>query len=167
MHTVGRHVRIPGMHMEIRYRFMKQGEEAKVCSLIEKVFNEFVAPDYGPEGVNEFFKFANPHALAERAGLGQVVVVAEQESEIVGVIEIIRYDHISMLFVGRRGEGIAKDLIRIAVGECRKRQPDLKQITVNSSPFAEPIYCRMGFKTTGSFQKKNGIIFVPMACDLE
>ena len=66
------------MDTDIRYRFMKKGEEEKVCSLVEKVFNEFVAPDYGEEGITEFFKFANPLALAERAGSEQVVVVAEQ-----------------------------------------------------------------------------------------
>ncbi|MBF0530616.1 MAG: GNAT family N-acetyltransferase [Deltaproteobacteria bacterium] len=167
MLEIERHMRISGLNSGIRYRFMKQGEEAKVCSLIEEVFNEFVAPDYEPEGVDDFFKFANQHALAERAGSEQVVVVAEHEAEIVGVIEMIRYDHISLLFVRRRNVGVARELIRIAEDECRKRQAGLKQITVNSSLFAEPIYCRMGFEATGPIQKINGIIFVPMARNLE
>ncbi len=51
---------------DTQYRFMRKGEETKVCSLVEKVFNEFVAPDYEEEGINEFFKFGNPFALAER-----------------------------------------------------------------------------------------------------
>jgi len=145
---------------------MKQGEEAKVCSLVAKIFNEFVAPDYEQDGIEEFFKFANADSLAERVGPEQTVVVAEQDSEIVGVIEMSRCDHISLLFVSRRGEGIAKELIRKAVDECRRRQPDVKRITVNSSPFAEPVYSRMGFKRTGPLQKKNGIIFVPMALEI-
>jgi GNAT superfamily N-acetyltransferase len=152
---------------EIRYRSMIQGEEAKVCSLIEKVFNEFVAPDYGPEGVEGFFRFADPRALAGRAGPGQVVVVAEQGSVLVGMIEMLECDHISLLFVSRRGEGVAKGLVRTAVEECRRRKPDLKRITVNSSPFAEPVYRRMGFEEEGPFQKKHGIIFKPMARDVE
>jgi len=145
---------------------MKQGEEAKVCSLVEKVFNEFVAPDYGPDGIEEFFRFAGADALAKRFRPDQVVMIAEQGAEIIGIIEMVRYAHLSLLFVSRRGEGIAKELFSRAVEECRKRQPDLKQITVNSSPFAEPVYRRMGFNATGPKQKKNGIIFVPMALEI-
>jgi len=155
------------MNVDIDYRSMQKGEEAKVSSLVEKVFNEFVAPDYEAEGANEFFKFANPLALAERASTEQVVIVAEQGSDLVGIIEMRNYDHIAMLFVSLRGKGIAKELINRAVEECRKRKPELKRIMVNSSPFAEPIYSKMGFKSTGPFQKKNGITFKPMVKDLE
>lgn len=155
------------MNTDIRYRSMKKGEEEKVCRLIEKVFNELVAPDYETEGVNEFYRFVNPIDLAERAGPEQVVIVAEQGRDLVGAIEMGNCDHIAMLFVSLRGKGIAKELIKKAVEECRKRNPEIIRISVNSSPFAEPVYCRMGFKPTGAFQKKNGIIFEPMVKDLE
>ena len=146
---------------------MKKGEEQKVCSLVEKVFNEFVAPDYGREGIEEFFKFANPVALAGREGSGQVVLVAEQGTEIAGVIEMRELEHIAILFVTSRGQGIAKELIIRALAECSKNKPGLKRITVNSSRFAETFYAKMGFKTTGPFQEKNGIKFVPMVFDIE
>ena len=152
--------------MDIRYRFMKKGEEEKVCALVEKVFNEFVTPDYGSDGVNEFFKFANPLAMAERGGTEQVAIVAEKGGDIVGIVEMRNSNHIALLFVSCRGEGIARELVKRAVKECRMRHPDLKTITVNSSLFADPVYARMGFMTTGPAQKKNGIIFVPMTLDL-
>lgn len=154
------------MNLDIQYRFMHPGEEASVCSLIENVFNEFVAPDYDLEGINEFFKFANPLAMAERAGMEQVIVIAERKSDLVGIIEMRECEHIALLFVSYRGRGIAKELIKKAVEECCKRQPDIKTITVNSSLFAEPVYSRMGFKSTGLVQKKNGITFVPMVCHM-
>jgi GNAT superfamily N-acetyltransferase len=141
---------------------MKAGEEAQVCALVERVFREFVAPDYGPEGIEVFFTFANPEAMAQRAGPEQVIVVAEQGSEMVGMIEMRGHDHIAMLFVSRHRQGIAKELLRLAVQECRRRRPEVRQITVNSSPFAEPIYRRMGFVATGPVQEKKGILFVPM-----
>ncbi|MFY9398413.1 MAG: GNAT family N-acetyltransferase [Desulfomonilia bacterium] len=146
---------------------MREGEETKACSLVEKVFNEFVAPDYDEEGIEEFFKFAHPLALARRAGPGRVVIVAEQGPELAGIIEMLDCEHIAMLFVSLRGRGIAKELISMAIEECRKRRPGLRRITVNSSPFAVPVYERMGFRPTGPFQKKNGIIFKPMARDLD
>lgn len=151
---------------DIQYRSMQKGEEEKVCLLVEKILNEFVAPDYEDEGIKEFFKFANPTAMAERAGSGRMmIIVAERGSDLVGIIEMADCDHIAMLFVNLRGRGIAKNLITMAVEECRKRKPDLKRITVNSSPFAEPVYSRMGFRPTGPFQKKNGISFRPMALE--
>jgi GNAT superfamily N-acetyltransferase len=153
--------------MEIQYRFMKGGEESQVCSLVERVFHELVAPDYGPEGIHEFFQFANPKSMAERAGPEQVIVIAEQGADLVGMIEMRRCDHIALLFVSRRRQGIAKKLLRKAVQECRHRKPDVRRITVNSSPFAEPIYRRMGFTATGPVQEKNGILFVPMVCDCD
>ena len=146
---------------------MKCGEESRVCSLVEKVFHELVAPDYGPEGIQEFFRFANPKAMAERAGPEQVIVVAEQGSDPVRMIEMRGYDHIALLFVSRRRQGIAKELLCLAVQECRRRKPELRRISVNSSPFAEPIYRRMGFTATGPVEEKNGILFVPMACDCD
>ena len=155
------------MDMDIKYRFMKKGEEERVCALVEKVFNEFVAPDYDSEGVDEFFKYANPLAMSERGSTEQVIIVAEKGGDIVGIIEMRNSDHIALLFVSCRGEGVARELVKRAVKECRKRHPDLKTITVNSSLFAEPVYARMGFMTTGSAQKKNGIIFVPMAYELK
>jgi len=145
---------------------MRAGEEAEVCALVERVFNEFVAPDYGAQGVEVLFQFAHPAAMAERAGPGQVVIVAEQGADLVGMIEMRQCEHIAMLFVSQRGQGIGKELIKRAVEKCRKRKPDLKTITVNSSPFAEPIYAKMGFQATGPLQTKNGITFRPMACDL-
>jgi hypothetical protein len=153
--------------MGIRYRFMKKGEEGRACALIEKVFNEFLAPDYGREGVDEFFRFANPAAMAARMGPEQIVIVAEKGTDIIGVIEMRSVNHIAMLFVGNRGEGIAKGLFSRAVKECMKRNPDIKTITVNSSPFAEPVYSKMGFKATGPSQEKNGITFVPMSFELK
>jgi len=155
------------MNDKIKYRFMRLGEELKVCALVAEVFNEFVAPEYGQDGIDEFFKFANAEAMAGRTSPEQFVMVAEIGTEIGGMIEMVRYDHISLLFVSRRSKGIAKRLLTLAIKECSKRQPDLKEITVNSSPYAEPVYRAMGFQTTGPLQKKNGIIFVPMSCRLE
>ena len=151
------------MNTDVQYRLMRKGEEEKICSLVKKVFHEFVAPDYGEEGINEFFKFANPRALAERSGPEQVVVVAEQGSDLLGMIEILKCEHIALLFVSNRGKGIAKQLISRGVEECSKRQIELKRLSVNSSPFAKPIYAKLGFKKTGPVQEKNGITFVPMA----
>ena len=41
------------MEASLSYRLMRSGEEAAVCDLVVRVFNEFVAPDYTDEGIRE------------------------------------------------------------------------------------------------------------------
>ncbi len=46
---------------------------------------------------------------------------------------------------------------------CIKEQyPNVEKITVNSSPYAEKIYGRLGFNKVMELQEKNGIKFIPM-----
>jgi hypothetical protein len=44
-------------------RLMGTNEVTEVCNLVMCVFNEFIAPSYSQEGVNEFLKYAQPDAL--------------------------------------------------------------------------------------------------------
>ncbi|VFQ42806.1 GNAT family N-acetyltransferase [Desulfoluna butyratoxydans] len=152
--------------MDIRYRIMKKGDEHRACALVETVFNELVAPGYSPEGIGEFFKYASPEAMAARSDTGQVAVVAEHEGDMVGVIEMVAYSHVSLLFVGRRGQGIARELFRIALEACRSMNPELSEVTVNSSTYARAAYEKLGFTPTGPQQEKSGIVFVPMVCNV-
>ena len=146
----------------IQYRFLHPGEEQAACALVEFVFNEFVAPDLGPEGVQEFFRFANPIAMAARSGPEQIVVVAEHNSSLVGMIELRNGNHVSLLFVSLRGQSIARELLLRAAKECQLRQPDITKLTVNSSLYAEPMYRRLGFQPTSEPQTINGIRHIPM-----
>ena len=149
----------------IIYRFIKTGEEIEVCSLVNRVFDEFVAPDYGDDGVQEFRKYVNPPALLQRGQDNHIVLVAAEENKIVGIIEIRNNDHISLLFVDApfQGRGISRTLTDRALEICRQNKPTLTEVTVNSSLYALPIYKRLGFQQTQPEQVINGIRFVPMA----
>jgi GNAT superfamily N-acetyltransferase len=147
---------------------MQPGEETRVCDLITRVFNEFVAPDFPPEGIEEFLKFVQPDALRDRSRAGYLTLVATLGDEMVGVIQMKGRDHISLYFVDQAhmGEGIGRDLWRQALGQCRRERPDLAEITVNSSLYAVPIYEKLGFRQTEAEQVVNGIRFVPMVVEL-
>jgi hypothetical protein len=80
----------------IVYEEMRSGEEPAVCELVERVFSELVAPDYEREGVQEFFRFANPRAMAERTRSGGFVLVARQAEKLVGMLEFARPDRVAM-----------------------------------------------------------------------
>ncbi|MCU7853729.1 MAG: hypothetical protein KZQ80_16100 [Candidatus Thiodiazotropha sp. (ex Monitilora ramsayi)] len=61
----------------IAYQEMAAGEESAVCQLVAGIFNEYVAPDYGQDGIDEFFRFADPDAMKERKLAGGFVLVAK------------------------------------------------------------------------------------------
>jgi GNAT superfamily N-acetyltransferase len=146
------------------FRPMKAGEEISVVDLVMNVFNEFVAPLFPQEGIAEFKKFVYADAMAERLRAGNIIMLAETDQQIVGIIEIRENNHIALLFVERSHQnlGIAKELIGRSIEICRKRKLDIKRITVNSSPNAIKIYEKIGFKSIEDEKVKNGIRFMPM-----
>lgn len=149
---------------QIVYEFMKPGEEKPVIDLVISVFDEFVAPEFSSEGIEEFKKYADAEALAHRANSGSFIIIARNGSNPVGVIEIRDYNHVAMLFVSKQfqRQGIARALVRKAIEICLRRQPDLHKITVNSSPNSIHAYEKMGFISTSDEQISNGIRFIPM-----
>ena len=151
------------------YRRMQAGEESAVCDLVARVFEESVEPGFSPEGVQEFLGYAEPTALAQRAQDNHFVLVAATGDEIVGMIEVRNHDHVSLFFVDARvhQRGIGRELMQQALDSCRHNRPDLQQIDVNSSPYAVPVYERLGFRQAGAEQVKNGIRFVPMVLELQ
>jgi GNAT superfamily N-acetyltransferase len=152
----------------IAFRYMEFGEESEVFELISRVFNEFVAPGYSNEGIEEFMKYAQPEELAGRLKEDQVILVAELGSEIIGVIDILNCSHVALLFVDARFQrrGIGKELLRKALEICRQEEPSLSKVTVNSSPNAVTAYEKIGFEPTDIEQCVNGIRFVPMSLNV-
>lgn len=144
------------------YREMNIGEEKAVCELVEQVFNEYVASEYGQEGLEEFFRFANPLAMKKRMQSGGFVLVAHQANVLVGMLEFFPPDCIAMLFVAIKRQGIAKELLAQAITKSLALNPSLAKLTVHSSPYAEPIYQKMGFQRTGDTIIENGITYIPM-----
>lgn len=151
-----------------RIREVKEGEEARVCALVERVFNEFEAPGYSDEGIKEFFDYANPNEMQVRLEAGCILLLAEEGQIIIGMIEFRTKDHISLLFVdaNHHGCGIGRALFERAVSLARIKTPNLQYITVNSSPYAKDIYERLGFIATDSEQVVNGIRFIPMIYEI-
>jgi len=152
------------MSVPLAFRLMEPGEEARVSDLATRVFNEFIAPDYSVEGVQEFLRYVRPEPIAQRAQADHFVLLAVAGAELAGVIELREWNHISLLFVDQPylRQGIARQLVQRSLEICRSQRPDPAEITVNSSPYAVPIYVKLGFEPVGAEQTRNGIRFVPM-----
>jgi len=150
------------------YRLMKRGEETEVCDLALRVFEEFVAPQFSREGVQEFRNYADPRLFLRRSEWNHFVLVALAEKEIVGMIETKNDDHITLFFVDgdHQGEGVGRELLKRSLEICRRRDPEIKRVTVSSAPSAVEIYERLGFRREGPERTEDQIRSVPMVFDL-
>lgn len=76
------------MESNFTYREIQAGEEAKICELVIDCFNEFVAPGYSQEGVDEFSKYVSPAALNDRLKNAEsFVIIACHNEQFVGVVD--------------------------------------------------------------------------------
>jgi GNAT superfamily N-acetyltransferase len=152
------------MDPEIIIRSMCNGEEEAVCQMIQRSFDRFVGCDYSREGVDEFYKYANPAVMASRLSEGHSILVADCHNQIVGMIEFRNNEHLSLLFVDplHLRKGISRALFDHGLRVIRKANPSLERITVNSSRYAVPIYESFGFVASGDESTIKGITFLPM-----
>ena len=151
---------------EVVYRMMTTDEAPAVCALVRQVFDDCLSHEFGGDGVREFFNFANPDAMQERMRSGGFVYVALQAGRPVGMLEFVPPDHIALMFVRVRGQGIGKALLARTISQARASNPDLAKLTVHSSLYAEPIYKKLRFHPTGAATTENGITFIPMQRDI-
>ncbi len=153
---------------DILIRPMEPGEEDAVHSLVAGCFNSFIAPGYSQEGVDKFYEYVQPECIRLRSGDGHFLLVAVADGVIAGIIEVRNYDHVSLFFVDERcqGQGVGRSLFEAALELCRGHDPALASLTVNSSPYAVPVYGKLGFRPVEPEKVVNGIRFTPMKLDL-
>ncbi len=129
-------------------------------SLAWQVFKQFEAPDYSEEGVEAFYKsIHDPNWQSTLQLYGSF-----HEGEPVGVIATRNAgSHIALFFVKEafQRQGIGRSLFELV-----KRDKGSGTITVNSSPYAVPVYRRLGFFATDEEQSVSGIRFTPMKIEL-
>ena len=152
----------------IAYRKATANDINPALDLALRIFMEYEAPEYEPEGAINFHtqiedKKANPdmYLMSKR-----LMFVALDNDKIVGIIEsrdISSIGHIAMLFVDGEyhRKGIATELTNKMV--CELKLCGFDKITVNSSPYGLSFYRNFGFTPTETEQKKDGFIFTPMA----
>ena len=148
---------------QVVIRNIKTGEEQQVCNLIELVFEEFIAPLYEEDGVEEFLRYIDPSKMVSRLENNHFVLVSELDGELLGAIEVRNYNHISLLFVvsNEQRQGLAKRLLYEAHEIC-KDNIGFSEMSVNSSPNAVEAYGKLGFEVDDQEQLKNGIRYIPM-----
>ena len=158
----------PVMDETFTYRVINPADVIEVSELITRVFNQFIAPEYSLEGVQEVHRYIQPSAFKARQETNHFVIISVVQDKVVGVVEVRNHNHICLLFVAPEYQrrGIAKELFHRALQICQSNEPELSEISVNSSPYAVQVYEKLGFRRTGKKQIRNGIGFIPMVLKL-
>lgn len=147
---------------------LKKTDLKNAINMVWSVFQEFEAPEYSEDGVEEFKKFISDDYIIEKFDKDEINFWGcFDNKKIVGVIATKEVNHICLLFVDKKYHrlGIARNLFKTVRDIC-KNNGSIPSITVNSSPYATEFYHKIGFCDTGEEQTVNGIRFVPMSYSL-
>lgn len=140
----------------MQYRELTEKEIQQAQKLAWNVFSKYEAPEYSEQGIQEFHKTIHDHQyLSTLQWYG-----AFTEDSLAGIIALRnKGKHIALYFVEEKHQkkGVGKKLFNLAL-ECSQEET----ITVNSSPYAVPVYQHLGFHATEKEQITNGIRYTPM-----
>lgn len=135
----------------------------QALGLARRVFDEFEAPTYSPEGLKTFYNYTSLETMRECWRKGHVMMWGAFEADqLRGVIALTDSSHVSLLFVDRacQRQGIAYKLFHLVLADCIRKK--IKLVTVNAAVHAVAIYQRLGFVATDTPREQDGIHFVPM-----
>lgn len=152
------------MKSKYTVKMLETNHIEQALALVWSVFLEFEAPDYGPQGVQEFknyIAYENIISLVKERTL--ILWGCFHNDSIIGIIAGTPPDHISLLFVDKayHRQGIAKQLLA-KLEEYFAKLYQCSRITVNASLYGAGAYRKMGFLDTDTEQTINGIRFIPM-----
>ena len=140
--------------MEIRQ--LEPFEIDEAITLIWEVFLQFEAPDYSDEGIQSFKDFIeNDEILKTLEFFG-----AYEQDELKGVIATSENrKHICCFFVKAKyhRQGIGRTLWEYVLNHSERIV-----FSVNPSPYAVPVYRKLGFVETDTEQLADGMRYTPM-----
>ena len=130
-------------------------EYPEALELCWRVFLEFEAPEYPPEGVAAFRASLDDEERTRRLDF----YGAFDAEKLVGVLCMRAPQHIGGFFVDAayHRRGIGRRLF-----EAMRQDYETQVFTVNSSPYAVEVYRRLGFVPTDTEQLTDGLRYTPM-----
>ena len=153
---------IKPVRLTVRPAYRNEWDDA--MALAWRVFMQFEACDYPPEGIESFQDFITDSILYRMFLMGEYQLFAAYDNgRMVGMISLRNETHISLLFVDEKyhKRGIGRQLIQY-VGNYVLCEEGHDFVTVNAAPYAVEFYHRVGFVDTDARQFNDGIWYTPM-----
>ena len=140
-------------------RKLEENDLEAVSAICMDSFSKSVAGMLSEEGFSTFAKVAAVDAFRNRMHEDNLMLVAEYEGKVEGVIELKGGRHIGMLFVGpeQQHKGIGGELVLSALSYAR-----VKCVTVSASLPSVPAYLKYGFECRGEVSESAGLVYQPM-----
>jgi GNAT superfamily N-acetyltransferase len=148
------------MDQKIVIRDARDADYPVLAAMLHALAHRFIVPDMTPDIAQKFLAENDAAAMRVNRGQGHVISVAEVDGIIAGFIAVCPPHHLFHLFVAEafHRQGVARRLWDGARGAAG-------QFTVNSSPYAVPVYLALGFERAGPMACKHGVTFQPMRYD--
>ncbi|WP_020004205.1 GNAT family N-acetyltransferase [Brachyspira innocens] len=131
----------------------------EISMLAKNIYLKYNSHIDTEEGINNVLLFISSDNMRLRFFMeGSLILIARnQNNSILGMIEIINYDHISLFFVNDK---YFKSKIGTRLFEEAKNILKSDKYTVKSSDYALEFYKKLGFiKLYNDIQEENGVHF--------
>jgi len=143
-------------------RFESKDAEAVSIICLDS-FLKSVAGTLSDDGISTFSRIAASDSFRNRMKEDNVILVAENDKGVKGVIELKEGRHIAMLFIDpeHQKKGIGRKLLLSVLAHAR-----CSTVTVSASLSSVPAYRKFGFKCMGDIGESAGLVYQPMAIEL-
>ncbi len=148
----------------IRIRTPRTDDATALTGLIHSLAGYFLADPERPQDAEAFFKTVSVEAHAARfLDDRYLYLLAVSGEQVVGMVALYENSHLYQLFVRAdvQGRGLGRRLWE-TVRDWALEHGNPGVFTVNSSPYAVPVYRRFGFRETGVQEHRDGVAWVPM-----
>ena len=148
-------------------RKISSNEVENAMELALEVFMQFEAPDYHPSGVETFKRDIVENAdYLEKAKQGICPIYGAFDGEKMVALIGMRSNktHINLVFTKKEyhRKGISTAIFNYLLKDVLSENPNIRELTLNSSPYGLPFYLHIGFILLSDEQEINGIRFTPM-----
>lgn len=144
-------------------RKMEEKDLEAVSVICMDSFLQSVAETLSDKGVSTFSNLAAPSAFLDRMKGDNLMLVAENDGKIEGVIELKEGRHVAMLFIHPecQKKGIGRKLLSSALTHTK-----VETVTVSASLSSVPAYEKYGFECKGKVGDSGGLVYQPMEISL-
>ena len=144
-------------------RKMQEKDLEAVSAICMDSFLRSVAGTLSDEGITTFSNIAVRDAFLDRMKGDNLMLVAEDNENIEGVIELKEGRHVAMLFIRpeHQKSGIGRELLLSALKYAK-----VETVTVNASLPSVTAYKKYGFECSGEIDESAGLVYQPMEIKL-